>query len=212
MLLAIDSGNTNIVFAVYDGNARRGEWRELHQPAAADRRVGVMGLGVLGGAAARTLAGLGFSVAGYSRTPKDIAGVRVFHGPDGLAPFLERTEILVNLLPLTQALEDVLSARLFAALPEGAIVINAGRGRHLVDRDLLDALDSGHLAGATLDVFREEPLPPSHPFWRHKGICLTPHVASVADPRSVADQVAENIRRANAGEPLLNVVDPKVGY
>lgn len=190
----------------------RGEWRELRQPAAGDRRVGIMGLGVLGGDAARALAGLGFDTAGYSRTPKDIAGVACLHGPDGLAPFLNRSEILVNLLPLTDATEDILNASLFAALPEGAHVINAGRGRHLVEDDLIAALESGRLAGATLDVFRDEPLPAGHPLWIHPKITVTPHIASIADPRSVARQVVENIRRTRAGETLLDAVDLDAGY
>ena len=196
----------------YDNQRSRGEWRMRPQPAAGDRWVGVMGLGELGGGASRALATLGFRVAGYSHTPKSIDGVESFHGADGFDRFLERSEILVNLLPLTPALENVLSARLFDRLPDGAYLINAGRGRHLVEADLLAALDSNRLNGATLDVFREEPLPRDHPFWTHPKITITPHVAAIADPRFIARQVAENVRRARAGEPLMYVVDPEVGY
>lgn len=196
----------------YEEQQRRIDWTMRPQPAAGERCVGVMGLGELGGNAVRALAALGLDVAGYSRTPKRIDGVTGFHGADGLAPFLERTEILVNLLPLTPALENILDARLFTALPVGAFVINAGRGRHLVETDLLAALDSGHLGGATMDVFREEPLPDGHPFWTHPKVSITPHVAAIADPRFIARQVAENIERARAGQPLLYVVDPAVGY
>lgn len=196
----------------YAAQQARAEWRELPQPAAGDRRVGVMGLGVLGGDAALGLAALGFAVAGYSRSPKQLDEIETFDGEAGLAPFLARTEILVNLLPLTSATEDMLDTRLFAALPRGAVVINTGRGRQLVEDDLLAALESGHLAGATLDVFRDEPLPPAHPFWAHPAITITPHVASITDPRSVARQVVENMRLSARGEALLNVVDPTAGY
>ena len=196
----------------YVDQQRRRDWTMRPQPAPGDRRVGVMGQGELGGSAARALAALGLDVAGYSRTPKQIEGVTGFEGADGLAPFLERSEILVNLLPLTPGLENILDAALFAALPAGAFLINAGRGRHLVEADLLAALDSGRLGGATLDVFREEPLPDDHGFWSHPKITVTPHVAAIADPRFIARQVADNIARARRGQPLLHVVDPAVGY
>lgn len=189
-----------------------GKWEELDQPAAADRRVGIMGLGALGADAARHLVGLGFQVAGWSRTRKEIAGVESFAGTAALDAFLHDLDILVCLLPLTPATEGILDKDLFARLKPGACLINAARGGHLVEADLIPALDSGRLGAATLDVFREEPLPVGHPFWRHPKITVTPHVASISDPRSVADQVAENVRRAEAGEPLLNVVDPAVGY
>ena len=196
----------------YDTFQARAEWHELHQPAPEDRGVGIMGLGELGADAARALIGMGFNVAGWSRTAKEIAGVENFHGPEGLAPFLARSEILICLLPLTPATEGILNADLFAALPRGAFVINVARGGHLVEDDLIPALDSGQLAGATLDVFHQEPLPADHPFWGHAGVTITPHVASISDPRSVADLVAENIRRVEAGDSPLNVVDPAAGY
>jgi glyoxylate/hydroxypyruvate reductase A len=196
----------------YDAYQAKGEWHELDQPTAAERQVGIMGLGELGADSARILAEIGFHVAGWSRSPKDLPGIESFHGADGLARFLAGTEILVCLLPLTVETENILDAKLFAGLPSGACLINAARGGHLADDDLIPALDSGQLAGATLDVFREEPLPADHPFWRHPGITITPHVASISDPRSIADQVADNIRRFEAGEPLLNVVDPAAGY
>ncbi|MCP4328661.1 MAG: glyoxylate/hydroxypyruvate reductase A [Alphaproteobacteria bacterium] len=187
-------------------------WRMLDQPAAGERPVGIMGLGELGADAGRQLADLGFDVAGWSRTKKDIAGIESFHGADGLETFLARTEILICLLPLTAATEGILGASLFAGLPDGAYLINAARGRHLVEEDLIPALDSGRLAGATLDVFREEPIPADHPFWRHPRITITPHVASISDPRSVAGLVADNIRRVEAGDQPLNLVDPAAGY
>jgi glyoxylate/hydroxypyruvate reductase A len=197
---------------VFAAQQREAVWRfELPRLPAATR-VGVMGLGAMGGAVARALADHGFAVRGWSRSPHDLAGVTSFAGKDGLAPFLGETDILVCLLPLTAETERILAAPLFAGLPPGARLINLARGRHLVEADLLRALDSGQLAHATLDVFREEPLPAGHPFWRHPSIRITPHVASYSDPAVAADLVVENLRRLRAGEPLLHVVDRKRGY
>lgn len=192
---------------------REAVWRPvLHQKLARERKVGILGMGTLGSDAARTLAALRFDVAGWSRTPKSVPGVQSFHGSEGLAPFLARTEILVCLLPLTPETDGILDRRLFSALPRGAVVINAARGRHLVEQDLLAALDSGQLAGATLDVFREEPLPHTHPFWSHPKIVVTPHIAAITQPRTAVKQVVEGIRRHRAGQPLEHVVDRDRGY
>lgn len=191
---------------------RETKWDELYNPTAQERAVGVMGLGVLGADAAKRLAMLGFKVAGWSRSAKSLPGVESFHGSAGLEPFLARTEILICLLPLTPATEGILDRKLFAKLPKGAALINAARGRHLVEADLLAALESGQLAHAALDVFRTEPLPQEHPFWRHPRVTISPHIASITDPRTTADLVAENVRRFRAGEPLLYVVDPDHGY
>lgn len=188
------------------------EWRPLKLVQSSERRVGILGMGVLAQDAAAKLIALGFAVAGWSRSAKSIPGVESFHGPDGLAPFLARTEILVCLLPLTPDTEGILNAKTFARLPAGAALINAARGGHLVEEDLIPALDAGQLSAASLDVFRHEPLPAAHPFWGDERITVTPHVASITDPRSIADLVAENIRRARSGEPFLNVVDPARGY
>lgn len=193
-----------------DQAARR--WKPLAPRPAAAVRVGIMGLGHLGSDAARKLAGLGFSVAGWSRRPKRIEGVASFAGEESLGPFLERTDILVCLLPLTPATRGILNRRAFERLPAEAYVINAARGEHLVEEDLLAALDNGRLAGACLDVFREEPLPPAHPFWDHPRITVTPHVASLTFPRAVAPQLVENYRRLRAGLAPLNAVDPAAGY
>ncbi len=199
---------------VFEAQQRDHVWddraRELRQ--ADERPVGVMGLGELGRDTVAKLAALGFDVAGWSRTAKDLPGVACFAGPDGLAPFLARTEILVCLLPLTAETADILNRETLAQLPQGADLINAARGGHVVDADLTDALASGQLAHATLDVFREEPLPGEHPFWDHPQITITPHNASITDPRSVVRQVAENIRRFDAGEPPLYLVDRAAGY
>jgi glyoxylate/hydroxypyruvate reductase A len=191
---------------------RRREWDSVFTPTAPSRRVGIMGLGVLGQAAAKALAVLEFDLAGWSRTARDIETVECFHGADGLGPFLVRTEILVCLLPLTPETEGILSAALFAQLPRGASLINAARGGHQVEDDILAALDSGQLSEATLDVFRTEPLPADHPFWRHRKVTVTPHNASVTDPDSATRQVLENIQRYRRGETLPNIVDPGAGY
>ncbi|HET6467528.1 MAG TPA: glyoxylate/hydroxypyruvate reductase A [Geminicoccaceae bacterium] len=197
---------------VYDRQQRAARWRfELPRPAAATT-VGILGLGTLGSDAAAVLGAQGFTVQGWSRTARTIAGVRTFAGGDGLNGFLADTDLLVCLLPLTPDTEGILGADLFARLPRGARLLNVGRGRHLVEQDLLDALDSGRLAHATLDVFRDEPLPPEHPFWRHPGIRVTPHCASYSLPESAAAGVVENLRRLEAGLPLLHLVDRARGY
>lgn len=187
-------------------------WHYLHPREAPACSVGVMGLGNLGGMAAAELVRQGFQVAGWARSPKTLEGVESFHGEAGLEPFLQRSEILVVMLPLTPETEGILDARALALLPRGAKVVNVGRGQ-LVDEDaLIAALRSGHVAEATLDVFRTEPLPADSPLWGFDQVLVTPHLASVAIPRTAARQVAENLRRVAAGEPLINVVDPKRGY
>lgn len=196
----------------YAAQQRAKVWREIPQIAAGKRRVGIMGLGVLGGDAADKVAGLGFAVAGWSASPKERPGIATFHGNAGLTPFLARTDILVCLLPLTPETEGILNARTFAALPRGAALISIGRGGHVVEADLLAALDSGRIGGATLDVFRDEPLPPDSPFWIHPRVILTPHVASMTIPDSAAAAVAANIRRLRAGKPLQHAVDIRRGY
>jgi len=188
------------------------EWLALPTPEVTTRRVGIMGFGVLGQAAAGALKNLGFAVSGWSRRPKTITGVDCFAGQDGLAPFLAQTEILLCLLPLTPVTENILDARLFAALPTGAAVINAARGGLLVDADLIAALDGGHLTGATLDAFRDEPLPANHPFWRHPGVFVTPHMAADSNPVTAAHELVANVRRIRAGETPHNVVDRADGY
>jgi glyoxylate/hydroxypyruvate reductase len=191
---------------------RRAQWVELETPPASERRVGILGLGVLGGDAAAKLAALGFRVAGWSLRPKTIPGVDSFAGAAGLPPLLARSDILVCLLPLTAATQGILNARTLAALPRGACLINAARGGHVVESDLLAALDSGHIAHATLDVASEEPLPAFHPFWRHPQVTLTPHVASLTWPPTAALHILENIRRNEAGLPMRPLADPAREY
>jgi glyoxylate/hydroxypyruvate reductase A len=187
-------------------------WNELPAPDTARRRIGILGLGELGGDAARKLLALGFPVSGWSRRPKEFPGVETYHGAEGLAAMLARSDILVCLLPLTPDTRGVLNAASLALLPRGAYLLNAARGGHVVQDDLLAALDSGQLAGAALDVFEPEPLPPEHALWTHPNIVLTPHAASITIPRSAAPQVVENIHRARQGSPLLNRVDFGAGY
>jgi glyoxylate/hydroxypyruvate reductase len=191
---------------------REGVWRKLAYPLAKDRRVGIMGLGVLGRDVATRLVDLGFDVAGWSGSPKQLVGVTSFHGNDQLIPFLNRSEILVCLLPLTPATTGIVDARTLAALPKGATVINAARGGHVVDADLVAALDRGHIAHATLDVFTTEPLPVEHPFWRHPRITVTPHVASVTISETASRVVIEGLRAMRAGRRPANIVDLKKGY
>ena len=184
--------------------------RELRQ--ADEQGVGILGLGELGKACAEALVQLGFDVAGWSRTPKEIPGVTCFDGRVGLDALLGRSRILICLLPLTPETEGILDAHLFSKLPKDASLINAARGGHLVEEDLIPALESGRLAHATLDVFRTEPLPAGHPFWDHPRITVTPHNASITDPRSVVAQILENIDRHQRDTALSNTVDTTLGY
>lgn len=191
---------------------REGLWKKMPYPDTAKRRIGVMGLGELGRDAAIKLASLGFPVAGWSRSPKTIPRVENFVGATQLPAFLARTDILVCLLPLTADTKGIINADLLARLPRGAYVINVARGGHVVDDDLIAALDSGQIAGATLDVFNTEPLPAGHPYWSHEKVTVTPHVASMTDPESGSVEIVANIRRLLAGEKLRYVVDHAVGY
>ncbi len=192
--------------------ARPGDWSPVEPPLAPERRVGVMGLGALGRACAEALQVFGFAVCGWSARPKQIAGIACHHGPDGLAGFLQGTEILVTLLPHTPATESILNAGTLALLPRGACLINPGRGALIDDDALLAALDSGQIGHATLDVFRTEPLPVGHPFWHHPRVTVTPHIAATTRAASAARVLAQNIARVEAGLPLLHQVARARGY
>ena len=196
----------------YSNQQAAAEWCEHAQKNAAARTVGILGFGQLGQDAGKKLQALGFQVAGWSRSAKGVLGFATYAGADGLDALLAHSEILVSLLPMTPETEDILDARLFARLPRGAGLINAGRGRHLVEADLLAALDSGQLSGAVLDVFREEPLPAAHPFWSHPRIVVTPHVAAETHPPTAAAIIAQAIDDFEAGLPLANLIDRQRGY
>ena len=190
--------------------ARR--WHPAPPPLAADRPVTMLGLGALGRACAEALAGLGFPVTGWSRTAKAIDGIRCLSGEEGLAEALRGAQIVVALLPLTPRTENLLDADRLALPARGAALINPGRGALVDDDALLSALDAGRIGHATLDVFRTEPLPRDHPYWAHARVTVTPHVASATRPATAARVIAENIRRSEAGEPLLHLVDRARGY
>jgi glyoxylate/hydroxypyruvate reductase A len=203
---------------IYRAQQARGEWiDDRDQPSAREVRVGIMGLGVLGLDAIDALRRLRFDVAGWSRSPKAIPGVPTFAGEDGLAHFLARTDILVVLLPLTDDTRGIIDAKLLAGLARdgrlgGPVLLNAGRGGLQVEADILSALESGTLIGASLDVFQTEPLPAASPLWRHPAVTITPHNAAMSHPDAMAAAIVGQIRDHEAGRPLRNVVDRQRGY
>lgn len=199
-------------FDVYQRFQSERRWEELPLPHTAMRRIGIMGLGAIGTDCARRLAGLGFSVRGWSRTPKALKGVRSFSGRHQLAEFLGETDILVSVLPLTRQTARIVDARLFAELPPGASFINVARGELVVEDDLLAALDCGRLAGAMLDVTVSEPLAAASPLWAHPKVRITPHIAGLTNPVTAVEPIAENLRRLRAGLPLRDLVDRIRGY
>lgn len=196
----------------YAAQQREGLWKPVPVRTADSRRVGVLGMGTMGKAVLEKLHGFGFQCAGWSRSEHTLPGIDCYNGEDGLRDFLARTDILVCLLPLTASTRGILSSQLFSQLPPGAVLINLGRGDHLVDADLLEALDQNQISAAILDVCSTEPLPRDHPFWNHPRIMLTPHIASVTQPDTSADAVLDNIRRHRQGLPLNGVVDREQGY
>jgi glyoxylate/hydroxypyruvate reductase len=199
-------------FDAYEQDVQGGRWSYRKPRSRAEFAVGVMGLGVLGERVARALQVFEFPVNGYSRNPKQIDGVRCFSGASQLADFLGASRVLVNLMPLTPETENILNSETLSQLQPGAYLINVARGRHLVEADLLAMLDSGHLAGAMLDVFRTEPLPADHLFWRHPKITITPHTsARTLRDESIA-QIVGKIQHLQRGEKIRGVVDPVRGY
>ncbi|PZR01062.1 MAG: glyoxylate/hydroxypyruvate reductase A [Cereibacter sphaeroides] len=182
------------------------------RPIARERMVTILGLGELGQAAAQALVALNFPVRGWSRTPREVPGVECFSGDAGIDDALRGAEIVILLMPYTPATENTLNAARLALLAPGAVILNPGRGQLIDDAALLAALDSGHVGQATLDVFRVEPLPPEHPYWAHPSVTVTPHIAAQTRPRTASRVIVENIRRSEAGQPLLHLVDRKRGY
>ena len=198
--------------SVYKYQEGTNVWQQHPYRNINEVNIGIMGLGVLGNHVAVQLRDLGFNLYGWSQSLKNIDGVRTYAGSSGLADFLAQSNILVCLLPLTDQTKDILNQQTFEQLPEKAFVINVARGEHLVDDDLIAMIDNGHLSGASLDVFRKEPLPADHPFWSHPKINITPHVASITNPVSAVKQILENYHRLQNGQPLVNVIDRARGY
>ena len=191
---------------------REARWQRSAAVPAAERTVGFLGLGAMAAPAADLLRMLGFDVAAWVRRPREDAAFPAFHGAGGLRALAARSQILINLLPLTPATENIIDASLLAQLPRGAALVNVGRGEHVVDADLMAALDSGQLAAATLDVFRHEPLPADSALWRHPGISITPHACRTVDVAGVVAQFAEEVERVERGEAPLRAVDRSAGY
>ncbi|MFK4726118.1 glyoxylate/hydroxypyruvate reductase A [Bradyrhizobium niftali] len=196
----------------YREQQRSGVWQALATSQAPDRRVGFLGVGMLAQAAIDRLKPFRFPLAAWSRSKKVIEGVTCFHGTDQLGDFLRGTDVLVCLLPLTEQTSGILNERLFSLLPAGARLLHVGRGPQLDQGALIEALDSGHLAAAMLDVTDPEPLPESHPLWSHPKVIITPHIASVTQPHTAAQSVIENIRRHRAGRNPVGLVDRTLGY
>jgi glyoxylate/hydroxypyruvate reductase A len=199
-------------FEAYATDQHNARWTPREPRSRAAFSVGLLGLGVLGSRVAQALRAFEFPLLGWSRTPKNIEGVQCHHGAAGLQDFLAGTQLLVNLLPLTAETENLLDRDTLGRLRPGGYLVNVARGAHLVEEDLLALLETGQLAGATLDVFRTEPLPPGHPFWHHPRITVTPHVSARTLRDASIAQIARKIRALQRGEPIAGVVDPVRGY
>ena len=199
-------------FDAYQAAAANGEWAYRRPLRHADFSIGIMGLGVLGQRVARALAAFEFPLNGWSRTTREVPGMRCFAGREQLPAFLAATRVLVCLLPLTPETEGILCRETLSQLRSGGYLINVARGGHLVEEDLIPLIDSGRLAGATLDVFRTEPLPQEHPFWRHPAITVTPHMSARTLRAETVAQIAAKIEALERGEAIAGVVDRQVGY
>ncbi|EMP2574522.1 MULTISPECIES: glyoxylate/hydroxypyruvate reductase GhrA [Serratia] len=199
-------------FDEYQALQQRQEWQPLDPHSLDDFTIGILGAGVLGQSVARKLTEFGFRVRCWSRSAKQIDGVQSFAGEAQRAAFLDGVKLLINLLPNTPETVGILNRELFAQLSTGAYLINIARGAHLVEADLLAALEQGQMAAATLDVFAREPLPQDHPFWRHPRVTITPHIAAITLPQQAMDQIAANIRALEAGHAPAGVVDRQRGY
>lgn len=196
----------------YYRQKQQGKWQEHRHRSSGDIRIGVMGLGALGKPIAKALADFGYSVTGWSRSPKDMEGVQTFAGADELNDFLNRTKVLVCLLPLTEATRGILDLDLFKKMQRPGYLVNVARGDHLIEEDLIYAIDKNWLTGACLDVFGEEPLPGKHPFWNRENIMITPHISSITQPDEVAEQIVDNYKRVLSGMKPNHQVDRLRGY
>lgn len=199
-------------FAAYETQAARGAWTRRPARPRTDFTVGVLGLGVLGARVAQALRSFDFPVQGWSRSARTVDGVRCFAGAAQMIDFLAHSRVLVCLLPLTADTRDILGQAHLMQLPRGAYLVNVARGEHVVDDDLLALLDAGQLAGATLDVFRTEPLPPEHAFWRHPKITVTPHISAQTLREESIAQIAGKVRAFERGEAVAGMVDLQRGY
>ncbi len=199
-------------FDEYETQARAGQWLPLPQHPKEDFAVGVLGMGVLGTRVLEALAPFGFPLRGWSRTEKSMPGVQCFHGADGLDTFLRGSRVLVCMLPLTPDTNNLLNRTNMGKLPQGSYLINVARGAHVAEPDLLALIKSNHIAAATLDVFRNEPLPQQHPFWQEPRITITPHISALTLRRESVQQIAEKIRKTARGETVAGVVDRNRGY
>lgn len=199
--------------SAFEAAQKQGRWSQMLLPRkTADTRIGILGLGEIGTMAGERLRDLGFPISGWSRSPKHVRGIESYSGAGEFAAFLAVSDFLVCLLPLTPETRGILNAKTFSMLPEGAYLINVARGGHLKEDDLVPAIESGRLAGATLDVFQTEPLPETSPFWRHPKITVTPHVAAISDPQIAARFVIDGIAAAERGETHPHTVDTGRGY
>ncbi len=196
----------------YAAQQREARWTRHPVRLATDLTVAVLGLGVLGRSMAESLASVGFRVTGWSRQPRDVAGIACHHGPAGLATALAEADIVLSMLPLTAETHGLFDARNLGRMKPGAVLVNLGRGEQVIEADLIAALDTGALSAAWLDVFATEPLPPDHAYWRHPAIRITPHVAGTSRPETAATAVVANIIRINRGLSPLNAVDRQRGY
>jgi glyoxylate/hydroxypyruvate reductase A len=196
----------------YHERQKRKEWYTGPIVRPEERRVGFLGYGLMAKAPALVLKSLGFPVSAWTRTPKPDAEVPIFHGDDQLESFLRQTDIAVCLLPLTRETEGIFCARTFAMMPKGSMLVNIGRGGHVVEKDLIEALDSGRLSHASLDALKPEPLPADNPLWTHPKVTIMPHVARRPTVTQLVTEIAENLRRLEAGQPLLQEIDVAAGY
>jgi len=199
-------------FNQYETSKQLGKWEYRKTKSRSDFTVGVMGLGTLGTRVVKTLQLFEYPVNGYSRTPKEIEGVNCFSGEQGLLEFLKNTRVLINLLPLTPETENIMNYDTLSLLQSGGYIINVARGAHLIEADLLKLLKSGHLSGATLDVFRTEPLPAEHPFWQHPKIVITPHLSARTYREESIAQIARKIQSLQQGNSITGIVDLQKGY